>query len=653
MKIYAVLGLWVVFSANCVFGQNREQNLLEKPTGSGAKEPLMAESSLMVDEVVVTGTRTQKRLSETPVLTTVIREREIQKAGATSALEALQDNLPGIVISPNAMGNNMRIKGLNSRYILFLIDGERVVSEGAGGNINLDQIDVNSIKKIELINGAASALYGSNAVGAVINIITKEQHHKFETGANLIAESSNTWRAKIDAGALLGKVSARVGAFRNSSDGFGQSGSGAYAARYQDYGANIKLGYKPTKQTDINVVGRYFRHETFNPSGSMNVAHALTNTFTVGANGGYISPNNKNHLRFSINLDKFLDYDVLEKMGNSLNKNNASSFLSSRVVETFKPTDKWEIVGGLEYNHEVNFSTESLGAEPTTKNLDDINLFGQAEYKIVRNFDIILGARYTYNTQFKSAFTPKVSLMYGIGGFKFRGGIGSAFRAPSIKELYYNFDHQGMFWVYGNPNLKAEKGLYSSLSAEYTKRQFNISASGYYNNIDNKITQYDVINAYGANEKYYKNVSSATLKGVDVNISYILFKELALKGSYSFCDARDNSTGLQLESNVKHSGTLSATWSSKILRSPFSLQFAGRLNSPILYQQVAPDGQESPSLTESKPYSIWKAVLVKPFKINNHTIELTFKCDNIFDFKEASFINPGRQYLIGIRYAFN
>ena len=72
------------------------------------------------------------------------------------------------------MGNNLRIRGLNSRYILFLVDGERLVGEGAGGNINLDQIDVANIKRIEMINGAASVLYGSNALGAVNNEITKE-----------------------------------------------------------------------------------------------------------------------------------------------------------------------------------------------------------------------------------------------------------------------------------------------------------------------------------------------------------------------------------------------------------------------------------------------------------------------------------------------
>lgn len=614
---------------------------------------MLTETPLCMEEVVVTGTRTEKRLSEAPVLTTVIKDREIQKAGAVSTMEALQDNIPGIVTSPDAMGNNMRIKGLNSRYILFLVDGERMVSESAGGNINLDQIDVNSIKQVELISGAGSALYGSNAVGGVINIITKEPIHRFEAGANVTGESHNTWKMKVDAGANLKKFKARVNLFRHSSDGFGGDGNGAYAARYEDWGGALKFGYTLTERIGLNITGRYFKHETFNPRGSMNTTHPLTHTMSVGFNGNYLSKDKRNNLRVSANYDKYFDKDYMERL-NSTKENNTASYISSRILNTFKPREKWEIVGGAEHNHEENYATKTLGEEATTKALDDFNLFGQAQYTPLKNFDIVAGARYTYNIQFKSAFTPKLSLMYRLSDFTFRGGIGTAFRAPSIKELYYDFDHQGMFWVYGNPDLKAEKGLYSSLSAEFTKSGFNLSISGYWNNIDNKITQYDVVNPNGANEKYYMNVSSATLKGADINLSYTLFREVVLKGSYSYCDARDNSTGLQLSSNVKHSGTVSVTWNGKIAHSPFSFQVAGRMNSPKLYQETVAnsDNEQSAVLTESSSYNIWKVVLVKPFRLNKHTLELTLKCDNIFNFKETSFINPGRQYLVGIRYAF-
>jgi len=610
---------------------------------------------ITIDDVVVTGTRTAKRLADTPVLTTLIKSQEMRKAGSTSLLESLQDNIPGMVFSPNGMGNNMRIKGLSSRYVLFLVDGERMVSEGAGGNINFDQIDVGNIERIEVINGAASALYGSNAVGAVINIITKQPVHRFEAGVTTSWQSHNTWKVRAEIGSNLKNFSVRGSGFRNSSDGYSKD-NGSYAARYEDYGADLKMGFKPGKsgRFGIDITGRYFQHETFNPAGSMNTTHTFTQTAAATLGGAVTSADGRNNLKASVGYDKYSAFDILERKGGQKDKDNTADYISARLVDTYKAAEKWEAVGGLEYNREGVFSKTNLGADPTEKSLDDVNIFAQAEYLPVKSVDIVAGARYTYHSSFGSAFSPKLSVMYDAAGFKLRGGIGTAFRAPSVKELYYDFDHQGMFWVYGNPDLKAEKGLYSSLSLEYAKGTFNASASGYYNKITDKITQYDVINAQGGAEKYYQNVSSATLAGVDINASYTLVRQVTFKANYSFCDARDNSTGLQLDSNVKHSGTVSVTWNGKIMRSPFSLQMDGRFNSPKLYQsrETAADGTAETVREQSKRYNIWKAVLVKPFRIGKHTIDGTIKVDNLFGFTDRSFVDPGRQYMIGIRYSF-
>ena len=610
------------------------------------------EESLGLDEVVVTGTRTERRLSDVPVLTSVVRQHEIQRSGSTSAMETMLDNIPGIVTTPNAMGNNMRIRGLNSRYILFLVDGERMVSEGAGGNINLDQIDVNSIDHVEVINGAASALYGSNAVGAVINIITKKPRHRLEAGASVAAESHNTWRYKVDVGSRHERVEARASAFRHTSNGFRTK---HYAAAYADHGANMGLAFRPLNALELKLSGRYYGHETFNPSGSSAVTHSRTHKFTLGASAEHSAASKRNRLRLSVNLDKYLDHKIYERLRDSAGRENEANYISTRLVNTRKATEKLELVGGLEHNYEEVFAIKTLGPTPTSRHMNDLCAFAQAEWTVLPALELVAGARYTHNQAFGAAFSPKLSAMYGLGRLKLRGSVGTAFRAPSIKELYYNFDHQGMFWIYGNPDLKAEDGLYSSISVEYTQSPFNTSVSVYRNHINNKIMQYSVLDsASRKHNRYYTNVSSATLQGVDVNLVYTLLRQLVLKGSYSFCDARDNATELQLESHVRHSGTASITWNGRIFKSPFSLQLSGRMNSPILYQEQVsnPDGTTTVSKEQSKPYHIWKLVLQKPFRLRKHTVELTLKCDNLFGFADNSFVNPGRQYMAGLRWAF-
>lgn len=605
-----------------------------------------------ISQVVVTGTRTERRLADSPILTTVISERDIEKAGSTSLVETLQDNIPGIVFEENEMGNNMKIRGLTSRYVLFLVDGERLVSEGAGGNINFDQIDIGNIARIEIINGAASAVYGSNAVGGVINIITKDPAHTVEAGANAAYESNNTWKTRIDAGTVMNRFSVRAGGFRNSSDGFDKGGA-VYAARYEDWGGDIKFGYKPSDRIDLNVTGRYFSHETFNPDNSMNATHPLTYNMNLGFNGGMRSADGSNNLRGSVNYGKYFAYEVPEHGGGGKQKENTVSHLSARLADAHKINERWEVSAGMEYNYEEVYAKTTLGPEPVSKDINDINGFGQAQYTPIEAFDILVGARFTHNSQFGNNFSPKLSLMYELADLKFRGDIGRAFRAPSIKEMYYNFDHGGMFWIYGNPDLKAEKGIHTTLSAEYDNGTLNASGSAYHNKINDKINQYEILSAT-QNERHYTNVSSATLKGFDVNVAYTLMRQFVLRGSYVFCDARDNSTGLQLPSNTKHSVTTSATWNGRIARSPFSLQFAGRVHSPKLYQTVTIDESDNEIVTKnkSKSYSIWKVTLVKPVRLKKHTFELTLKADNIFGFKDDSFVNPGRRYMAGLRYKF-
>lgn len=631
-----------------MYYSNYSQQSKEVNIQGNTKIDFSLNDNIIVDEVVVTGTRTPRRLSDTPIQTTVISEQSISASVSTTALESLMDNVPGITGSQNQMGANLRYKGLTSRYILFLVDGERMVSEGASGNINLNQIDVNNIKRIEMVDGAASALYGSNAVGAVINIITKEPVHKFEAGAGIIGETNNTLRVNVDAGMNLEKVKVSMGAFRNSSDGFAYNNGESNAVPYEDYGANLKLIYKPIERADITFTGRYFSHETFNLDDPkiISVKHGYTQNLNFGVSGGLKSRDERNNLRVSFNYNKFTKFNILEKMNDKKEESDNASYISTRILNSFSPNEKWEIVAGIEHNNESNFAETTLGKEPTTKSIDDINIFAQAEYEVIRNFDIIAGARYAYNSQFGSAFTPKVSLMYELGNFKFRGGIGSAFRAPSIKELYYDFNHQGMFFIYGNPNLKAEKGLYTSFSTEFSKNLFNASVSLYYNDISNKITQY-TIQGEGNNlpETHYKNVSSATLKGFDINVSQTLFRELTIRANYSFCDAIDNSTSEQIDDNLKHSATISATWNGTIAKSPFSLQISGNVSSPKFYTQ-------NDQIIETDPYSIWKIAVVKPIRINKHTIEVTAKVDNVFGFKSPIYVNSGRMYLVGIRYRF-
>ncbi|MEI3590869.1 MAG: TonB-dependent receptor plug domain-containing protein [Alistipes ihumii] len=142
--------------------------------GSGVEMPALSDDSLTVDmnEVVVTATRTPLPLKNTPVITRVITSRDIERSGAVTLQQALERELAGVEFHQAGYGSSLSFQGLDSRYVLFLLDGERIAGE-TYGNIDYSRIPLSIVSRIEVVRGASSVLYGSNAMGAVVNVITK------------------------------------------------------------------------------------------------------------------------------------------------------------------------------------------------------------------------------------------------------------------------------------------------------------------------------------------------------------------------------------------------------------------------------------------------------------------------------------------------
>lgn len=574
-----------------------------------------------MEMVVVTGTRTERVLGDEPVPTKVISAYELERAGTQSLTEALQNEIPGVVFTPDAMGNNMRMRGLTTRYILVLVDGERLISEGAGGNVNLDRVAIGEVERIEIVDGAAAALWGANAVGGVINIITKRGAG---VGASIVAGSHNTWRLGVDAGMEKDAWSVRGGVQRNSSGGF----EGGFP--YTDWGGSGHVGWR-RRRADIQVSGRMFSHETFNPGNSVETTHRLTRSWVAGVTGGYEWV--KNSLRISVNSDNYYDYTVLERRGDERRRDNRGSSVAARMVDNFRMNERVELVGGAEFNREEVFATTTLGPQPATHGLHDGALFVQTSWKPATEAEIVAGARYTCSSQFGSAFSPSLAAMWRIGRWRLRGGAAMSFRPPSIKELYYDFDHQGMFMVYGNPGLKAEKGFYAQLSAEYRHRKIDLSATLYFNRIDDKITQYEVEGE--RLELHYKNVSSATLRGMDVRLLWNVMPRWTLRGAYGFCDARDNGTGRTLDSSPRHSATASLSWTGWL-----TVQAGGRATDSYTYLTA------TGYMKRTEPQAVWRTSVSKEVW---RGISVMAKIENIFDVRSVG--DPaGRQILFGLKY---
>lgn len=179
----------------------------------------LKKSLLNLDEVTVTGTRTEKTVAETPVMTRIVPSEVLQRNDFESMIDVLEYNIPGLRFNTDPRGNNIQVQGLENSYILILVDGERL-STTPGGPIDFDRLTTANIKKIEVLKGAASALYGSSAMGMVINIITDIPKRPLEGWAKVRYGKYNDLQLDAGVGMKYKGFYAQTLFNRTSSDGY-------------------------------------------------------------------------------------------------------------------------------------------------------------------------------------------------------------------------------------------------------------------------------------------------------------------------------------------------------------------------------------------------------------------------------------------------
>lgn len=618
-----------------------------------------------LNTVVVTGTRTPKTLKNTPVITRVITEKQLQEIDAVTVLDALEAVIPGINFTPDGHGDNLQIQGLGNDYILILIDGERLVGE-TRGNVNFSRLNTSNIKQIEIVNGASSSLYGSNAIGAVINIITKNVERPIE--GNIRTRYSNYNDLTLDAGFgfKYKKLSSKTNLNRKSTDGYDitpETPTVQTVKKNIDYSIVQTLGYKFNEKLNIKLNGSLYQHEVFNHEESMNSSHRKDYNYTCGGKLIYL-PNKKHKLTLSGHSDIFNGYKIYEKKDNKKELGSDYSFTAYRAIDNYILNDKLNFVFGTELNTEKLYSLQLFGEEGSTKNSHDVNVFIQTDWEIIKKISVIAGLRFNNHVNYGSHLTPKISFMCPLKSWRIRGTVGSGYKAPSLKELYYDFDHHGMFHIYGNKDLKPEESYYYSLSTEFTKNKFNASINIFQNNIDNKIDKVDRYNSItGMLEKHLLNIEQARIRGIDFITDFHISKHFFLKAAYNFADAEDMNTGLQLYGNSKHSGTLCFTFKSLKPEHPLCITLTARGSSKKLYQYVTEEKNETTGETEEviyknsgDPYMLWKIIINRTmWSKGEKRLGLSAGINNILDYTDnenKTTIDPGRRYFISMNFNF-
>ncbi len=544
-----------------------------------------------LDEVVVTATRTNKTLKNTPVITQVITAKQIEDRGYADVKTLLTQEVPGLSFQEVGFGTSIQMQGLDAKHILFLIDGERIAGE-TGNNIDYSRLNLDNIERVEIVKGASSAIYGSQAMGGVINIITKNARKKVEINVGARYGQANQqnyknvskddsqykFRTSVDKPNLNGNISlglnfnkfkAYTDVVYKSFDGYqlydtdsltkyypqndttvveNKSKTPSSISGYQDLNISQKLSYAFSDKWTLSVKGMYYELNKydFNP----NNKYENTVDFSYGANLDY-KIDSASNLSFSYYADNYKRYDKYELLDEK-DLSYKNDLIQPKIIFNTTVWKNQILTAGVEYLQESLYGDQFESGQLETKSQWNTTAFLQDDWTLNKKINVIGGVRVDYHERYGWNASPKLSLMYKVFPVTLRLNYAKGFRSPTLKELYMNWDHLGMFWIYGNENLKPETNNYVSLSGEYVSSWLYATLTGYGNWFHNKI---EGVWSNNQTEYHYVNIGKTTLAGVEATAKIKIVRNLFLHGAFNYLYSKDNS-GVKLSTACPLSGNL-------------------------------------------------------------------------------------------------
>ena len=634
-----------------------------------------------IPEIVETGTGTAHYLKDAPVQTEVISRKMLDSyAGAT-----LEDILSGLCasfdFSAGDMGANMQLGGLGNGYILILVDGKKMHGD-VGGQNNLGLIDPARIERIEIVKGAASALYGSDAIAGVVNIILKKHRENILIENTSRGGSYGEFRQSNTVQFKVGKFTSSTNFQLKHSDGWQNTtyedpnryeypitnSINKTVNRYTDWQVAQRFDYQATKDLSLYADGSFYRKRIYRPCGvpDYKTYDFLYRNSSV-ATGGKLKLKNSNSIMLDVNYDSHAYYYMYtretwdKEYDDSGKEISFPYFPGDKGLQSDQSRLLLQLKGifNLPYFNRLSVGTDTeinwLDAPRRLDEKDQVSdyttsFYAQDEWTPIERLNITAGGRLTVNQNFGVRITPKVSALYKLGAFNLRATYSEGFKTPTLKELHYRYIRQMSIISLnlGNTELDPQTSRYVSGGLEYNGTRFSINVTGYCNWVDNMITLVtiplsqapgDLVVTYDpARVRQYQNMDDARTYGVDVNAKWTPVQSLTLTGGYSYLDTEANQYDEEdqvmkhviIDGMAHHRATVSAIWTHAWRRSNYRLGIGvyGRIQSKRYYQD---DGN-------GKAYNLWRLNTRHQFKLGKRwNAEVNAGIDNIFNYYETTY----------------
>ncbi len=524
-----------------------------------------------LEEVLITATRTERQLSSLPLPAIVISKEQILSSNLLRLSDVINEQTGLITVADVGGGQGLQLQGMDSAYTLVMIDGTPVIGR-LGGTLDLNRITVANIKQIEIVKGASSSLYGSQAMGGVLNIITESPSDDFNANLNYRFGTFNTNDISLDLGYKDDKIAINGSVNRYSTDGYDLDDVSIARTLmpYENYTFQAKVKYDFTSRTSLTLSTRLFTQNQ-----KLNTVVYDELLFGDGKINEWNSTLKLEH-KISKNWDIYGEIYATEYQTKSATNNSDGSifsqdyfnqnFLRPEIRTHFEPNNKHSLIFGAGLTHETLDRTY-FNDSPE---FNAPYVFAQYDINPTKRLNIIAGARFDAHNKYTSQFSPKLAVRYEISNsFSVKSSIGYGYKAPDFRQLYFNFtnpsvgytvlghnlvkselaslESQGELFSINVPvseyenDLKPESSVNFNFGIDYKlNNQLKFNLNLFRNNISNLIdTQVIASKTNGQNVFSYYNASKVYTEGIEFSAFYKPINNLQISGGYQFLYAKD------------------------------------------------------------------------------------------------------------------
>ena len=492
----------------------------------------------ILNEVVVTATRTEQLVSEVLTDVTVIDRQAIERSGAVGVADVLS-SYPGVQFARNGGAGNttsLFIRGANTNQTAVYVDGVRIESQSGSGGFTWQTLPLAQIDRIEILRGPAAAIYGSDAIGGVVQVFTRRGEGAFQPYAGVGAGTYNTYQVNAGFTGAQAQWDYAVGATKEKSQGFNvKQGNNSDIDGYDSHSETARLGLQINKDHKLEATLLQSRMDAQYDSSSVEDDHNVETIQTTGLNWtAQWTPGYQSKLLLTRSR-----YDYITQPGS---KYATNTVLRNYVFQNDYSMDIHRFQANLERREDAldNTSTTPAGTERSQ------NALALGYGLMLEQHSLQLNARHDTDSDFGDKNTAQAAYAYELNdAWQLRASAGSAFRAPTLFQRFYKYG--------GNAGLEPESSDNIEAGLKYAYQNDSLSLVAYRNRISNLIDYF-----YATGEcNCYENIDHARLQGLTLSVA-TRYRDVNFSGSYDRLDAKNTDTGKALARRADNSLKLAA-----------------------------------------------------------------------------------------------